>query len=220
MIFHEPTFSTLLSQNKVPPFLVLATCAVAAPHSRSSQLRAKFPRMAGQRFYEEAVSLIFDANGILVCEPSLFTVQALCLLEMHEVNAQYAWTKSFRYHGIFDPALYSSITNPSIDLASKILHEDLQIQKPDPVMSSTPSPEELHDSLERECMRRCFWIIYFTDVLCTACTRRPSRFPSDDISIRLPVDETSFQLGVQTTIPGVFNYIFRLLLLLTPSQSI
>lgn len=57
--------------------------------------------MAGQRFYEETLGLMFDANGILVCEPSLYTVQALCLLEMHEVNAQFAWTKALRYHGNF-----------------------------------------------------------------------------------------------------------------------
>lgn len=100
MIFHKPSFSMALSQNRLPPYLILAICAVAATHSASMRNRfAGPPRLAGQRLYEEAVGLVFDAKGALIPEHNLVTVQTLCLFEMHEINAKYAWTKDFRYHG-------------------------------------------------------------------------------------------------------------------------
>jgi len=54
---------------------------------------------------------------------------------------------------------------------------------------------------ERECARRCYWIIYFLDVLSTACTRNVRRFNAENMLMRLPVDETSFELGIQSQTP-------------------
>jgi Fungal specific transcription factor domain len=95
-----PSFTAALSRNCLPPFLILAVCAVAAPFSKSSQVKTSPPRMAGMRFYQDAVNIMFDTAGRLVCEPDLETIQALCLLECHEINAQYSWAKSLKHLGI------------------------------------------------------------------------------------------------------------------------
>ena len=55
---------------------------------------------------------------------------------------------------------------------------------------------------DRECARRCYWIIYFLHVLSTACTRNVRRFSAEGMLMRLPVDETSFELGIQSQSPG------------------
>lgn len=89
-------------------------------------------------------------------------------------------------------------------MALNILFSVLQIEQPDkPLTTGTPTARELNESIERECMLRCYWVIYFVDLLSTACTRLPSLFPSLDIRIRLPVDETSFEMGVQSAMPGL-----------------
>jgi hypothetical protein len=95
-----PSFIAALSRSAVPSYLILAICAAAAPFSKSSQVKMSSPRLAGTRFFQDAVKLMFDPSGRLIREPDLATVQALCLLECHEVNAQYSWTKCFRYNGI------------------------------------------------------------------------------------------------------------------------
>jgi hypothetical protein len=55
---------------------------------------------------------------------------------------------------------------------------------------------------ERECARRCYWIIYFLHVLSTSCTRNVRRFGAENMLMRLPVDETSFELAIQSQAPG------------------
>jgi hypothetical protein len=80
----------------------------------------------------------------------------------------------------------------------------LHIEQPDmPTSCSTPTARELSENIERECMRRVYWMIYFVDMLCTACTRLPTLFATLDNNIRLPVDETSFEMGAQSSVPGV-----------------
>lgn len=99
MILHKPSFSANLSLNKVPRHLVLAVCAIAAPLSRTVASKASHARLAGVPFFQEALSLMFDNSGRLLCEPCVSTAQALCLLEMHEVAASHSWTRHYRYFG-------------------------------------------------------------------------------------------------------------------------
>ena len=100
MIIHKPTFMAALSQNRVASHLILALCAMSAPFSQSPQVKSHPPRLAGIRFYEDALNILFDSSGRLICEANLQTVQTLCLLEMHDVVAQYSWTKCYRYLGM------------------------------------------------------------------------------------------------------------------------
>jgi Fungal specific transcription factor domain len=85
------------------------------------------------------------------------------------------------------------------EVAITILFETLQVHKPDP---PSPTPKGFTAFIERECVRRCFWLIFVADVICTAATRNPKRFPSDNIPIQLPIDETGFEFGIQDRIPG------------------
>ena len=99
MIIHKPTFSADLGMNKVPPFLLLAVCAVAAPLCKSIASQASHPCLAGVPFFQGALELMFDNSGRLLCEPSVSTAQALCLLEMHEIAASHSWTNHQKYFG-------------------------------------------------------------------------------------------------------------------------
>lgn len=99
LIIHKPSFCAALSLNKVPPYLILAVCALAAPMSKSLGARAPLPRLAGVPFFQEAVALMFDSSGRLLSEPSLATAQCLVLLELHEIAASHSWTKHYRYFG-------------------------------------------------------------------------------------------------------------------------
>lgn len=86
--------------SRVPHYLLLAVCAVAAPLSKSVANKASHNRLAGVPYFKEAIALMFDNSGRLLCEPTMSTAQALCLLEMHEIAASHSWTRHFRYFGV------------------------------------------------------------------------------------------------------------------------
>jgi hypothetical protein len=99
-IIHKPNFSADLSQNRVPSYLLHAVCALAAPLSKQPRIRTTPRRFAGKPFAQEALKLMFDSGGRLVCEPNLATAQALCLLQIHDYLAKeqnLSWNS--RYHG-------------------------------------------------------------------------------------------------------------------------
>jgi len=178
---------------------------MSAPFSQSPQVRSQPPRLAGIKFYEDALNILFDSSGRLICEANLQTVQSLCLLEMHDVVAQYSWTKCYRYLGMYFLAEPHGtlMTICDQDIATKILFETLDIASPEsPPLSAKPTIQEMTRMTERECARRCYWIVYFLHVLSTACTRNVRRFSAENMLMRLPVDETSFELGIQSQTPG------------------
>ena len=113
MIIHKPTFSAALAHDKVPTYLVLAVCALAAPWAKDIADKAPMPRLAGVPFFQEAVSIMFDSSGRLLSDASLATAQALCLLEMHEVAASHSWTKHYRYFGKFSICSYFRSRRPT-----------------------------------------------------------------------------------------------------------
>lgn len=101
LILHKPSFSAALNHSRVPEYLVLAICAVAAPLSKSISAQASIARVAGVPFYQDAVKIMFDNAGRLLSEPTLETAQALCLMEMHEIAASHSWTKHNKYFGAY-----------------------------------------------------------------------------------------------------------------------
>ncbi|KAH8093813.1 hypothetical protein BXZ70DRAFT_384818 [Cristinia sonorae] len=195
MIIHKPSFSAALTHEQVPSYLVLALCSNSATHSKDLATKAPTPRLAGVPFFQEAVSIMFDASGRLLAEPNLATAQALCLLELHEVSASHSWTKHYRY----------------FDLALKILEESLDVTRADdPLWTTTPlSPSARTTCIERECTRRCFWLIQIMSWINGIYTFRPLRPRSIDLMrhVRLPADETSFELAVPVHSPGEFMHI-------------
>jgi hypothetical protein len=76
-------------------------CALAAPLSKQPRLRTTPNRHAGRPFAQEALSIMFDGAGRLVCERNLATAQALCLLQFNEIfmkdTRSMQWES--RYHG-------------------------------------------------------------------------------------------------------------------------
>lgn len=118
VIIHKPTFTSALSLNLVPSYLLHALCALAAPHSKQASLRSTPVTVAGRYFAEEAKKQIFNANGRLALKPSLHTAQATCLLSIYETMVRdketpdrdlSSWSASEKYRGAFiiHPFLYS-----------------------------------------------------------------------------------------------------------------
>ncbi|CAL1714711.1 unnamed protein product [Somion occarium] len=188
LIIHKPAFSAALAHEQIPSYLVLAVCANAAPHSKELGAKAQMPRLAGVQFFQAAVSIMFDSSFRLLAEPNLYTAQALCLLEMHEVAASHAWTKHYRY----------------FDLALQILEESLDIANPDQDQRSPASgPADRSRSIQRECTRRCFWLIQLMSWINGIYTFRAMRPRCVELmrQVRLPCDETSFELAVENQGP-------------------
>ncbi|KAF9530349.1 fungal-specific transcription factor domain-containing protein [Crepidotus variabilis] len=185
-VVHKPTFSTALSHNRVPSHLLLAVCALAAPLSKQPRIRTSPSRFAGKPFAQEALSQMFDGAGRLVVEPDLAAAQALCLLQMHDIltkEKDAIWGS--RFH----------------DLALQIV-EGLGVQSPEhPTLTPVPSPEFIQRSIEREAIRRIFWLIHVLDLLASVYFKKPVTFTDSELRLRLPVDETSFELGVHSTLP-------------------
>ncbi|TCD60647.1 hypothetical protein EIP91_009734 [Steccherinum ochraceum] len=206
MIIHKPSFSADLTHEKLPSYLVLAVCAVAAPHSKDVAANAPTTRLAGVPFFQEAVSIMFDASGRLLAEPNLATAQALCLLELHEVSASHSWTKHYRY----------------FDLALKIMEESLDVSRADEPSLTTPPLSSGARTLciERECTRRCFWLIQLMSWINGIYTFRPLRPRSVELMrhVRLPVDETSFELAVPAQGPGVLILFGVLCVIVMPAE--
>lgn len=73
-----------------------------------------------------------------------------------------------------------------------------------PTLTPVPSPDFIQASIEREAVRRMFWIIHFLDNLAWIYFKQPMQGLSESgRRLRLPVDETTFELGVHSTLPGM-----------------
>lgn len=186
LVIHKPTFSSSLSHNRVPSHLLLAVCALAAPLSKQPRIRTTPARFAGKPFAQEALSQMFDGAGRLVVEPDLAAAQALCVLQMHDILTKERNTIwSSRFH----------------DLALQIV-EGLGVHSPEhPTLTPVPSQEFVQRAIEREAIRRIFWLIHFLDVMASIYFKKPVTFADVELRLRLPVDETSFELGVHSTLP-------------------
>ncbi|KII87438.1 hypothetical protein PLICRDRAFT_255310 [Plicaturopsis crispa FD-325 SS-3] len=194
IMIHKPTFQVDLSQNRVPSYLLNAMCAVSARFSKQPRIRTNPPRIAGSPFAKDAIAMMFNEEGRLISEPTLATAQALCLLQIHDiVCAPSTWTTryqgAFRYH----------------ELALGVL-EKLDVHKADnPILTPLPSPEFVTEAIERECIRRVFWLVFLVDQMMSVWFKRSLAFNEQDLRLRLPVDETSFELSVHAS---VSEYLF------------
>jgi hypothetical protein len=95
-----------------------------------------------------------------------------------------------------------------LDLALQIV-ESLNVYQPDyPTLTPIPSPEFIQASIEREALRRIFWLIHLMDVMAFIFFKKPIvGLREQGLRLRLPADETTFELGV-STLPGMLHKIF------------
>ncbi|KIY52803.1 hypothetical protein FISHEDRAFT_55769 [Fistulina hepatica ATCC 64428] len=180
-----PTFTSALAQNRVPPYLLYAICACAAPQSKQPQLHGQPARFAGRRFARQAVALMFDQMGRLACEPTLETAQALCLLQLYDCigrEIDTVWNTQFR------------------DLALQTLEKLGVHQSNFCRITPVPREEHVHVAMEREFARRVFWILYIIDSLMHVFLPQAQMLDMSWTGLRLPIDETSFELFCHQTL--------------------
>ncbi|RPD64404.1 hypothetical protein L226DRAFT_460309 [Lentinus tigrinus ALCF2SS1-7] len=186
MVIHKPSFIADFGLNKVPYYLLLAVCALAAPLCKTIASKASHPRLAGVPFFQNALALMFDNSGRLLSEPTVSTAQALCLLEMHEIAASHSWTRHFRY----------------FELALQVLEGSLHVDRPDNSAPASPSdPDAVMHFIDGECTRRCFWLMQLMAWISHIYTHRGVRPRMAELAdiVRLPIDETTFELASLTT---------------------
>ncbi|KAJ6591681.1 fungal-specific transcription factor domain-containing protein [Mycena vulgaris] len=185
-IIHKPNFSASLSHNRVPSYLLYAMCALAAPLSRQPRIRTAPPRLSGRPFAHEAVSLMFDGSGHLICDTNLTTAQALCMLMAHDlISKDMSESTSLRYR----------------DTTLQIIQALGLHNSEHSVITPVPSADFIHASIERESVRRIFWLIHILDLHLSVYTQRLVTLSDNQLRLRLPVDETSFELAVHSTLP-------------------
>jgi len=90
-----------------------------------------------------------------------------------------------------------------VDLALQVV-ESLNVFHPEhPTLTPVPSPEFIQAAIERESIRRIFWLIHISDVIGSIYFKKPVvSLGEQGMRLRLPADETSFELGVHSTLPG------------------
>jgi hypothetical protein len=94
-----------------------------------------------------------------------------------------------------------------LDLALHIV-ENLGVHRAEhPTLTPVPSPEFILASTERESVRRIFWLIHLIDVMASIYLKKPLTFSDDELRLRLPADETSYELAVHSTLPGVCRFL-------------
>jgi len=102
-----------------------------------------------------------------------------------------------------------AITFP--ETALEVLEQLGVYQADNPILTPAPSLEFIDASIERECARRVFWLIYISDALGSVLYRRPILANETQLKLRLPVDETTFLFTVHDSVPGWWSVIFSAL---------
>ncbi|KAF5367466.1 hypothetical protein D9758_003786 [Tetrapyrgos nigripes] len=177
-IIHKPSFTNALSLNQVPLHLLYAMCAMAARHSKQPSLSGG--RFSGQPFADEAIRLMFDdgiGEGTLIVPPTYQTAQALCILVIHEIlgTKQKPRGKKETPHHYFPslpvPGAHTSEL-PSFSRQERFrtltlqLLQRLSVHAPEhPLLTPVPSPHYIELNIERECIRRVFWVMYVVDCM-------------------------------------------------------
>lgn len=186
MIFHKPTFETALAHNTIPDYLLFAICALAAPLSKQPRIQCTPARYGGTPFAQEALSLMFDGAGRLTCDANLPTAQALCLLQIHDMVASWPAASWNRKH---------------ISLALLIV-EKLGVNQPEyRYTTPLPSMDSIRASIDRECVRRVFWLIYLMDIQTSIFFKVDPTWLDREPHCSLPQDETTFELATQPSMP-------------------
>lgn len=184
-----------LARARIPSYLLLCVCALAAPFSNHPALRrAQEPHWhRGDNFATEAIKIIFNesaaSNGLsdsldsLRIRPSLELAQALCLLQVHDCV--------MRRGGKSDKYLVHAIT---VLKCLDVMHLD---------MPSNNVVEGYTGHVKTESMRRTFWYIYCIELLSSAFTSRPLSLQRADLNgLRLPIEEALFELPRIENRPG------------------
>lgn len=207
MILRSATFFNDLYNDRIPPYLVDAVCALAAPLSKHPLLNVSPNREAGNQFADAALARLLDSESRLKAN-GVEAAQALVLIQAHKILSKGSIAGELPHFG-----KDTIISFPSWKCALKLLTEQaFRILHPLLETSSAALPPESDRqsaeirkarALEREYARRTFWLIHMLELLGAIFTRRTTTYSHEDLSsFSLPCDEASFDLSTFHTSPG------------------
>ncbi|CAG8496145.1 20004_t:CDS:2 [Rhizophagus irregularis] len=169
-MFHEATFMRQLRQNKISPFLIYAICAVTAKYSEHQSIVQKLPYMSGEPFAAIAITkYLFGTFD----NPSVENVQGLILITTH-------------MYGVGKGPSAWMYTGLAVRMA-----QELGLHKVDEA-GSKPNSEGIF--IQNEVRRRTFWACFRLDRLAACALGRPTLIDEDDCDVRLPCNETIWNL--------------------------
>ncbi|KIY65875.1 hypothetical protein CYLTODRAFT_445074 [Cylindrobasidium torrendii FP15055 ss-10] len=223
-IIHKPTFKADLANNQIPTALLHAVCAAGAPFSKQPTLLREPARCQGRPFAEAAARILFDSTGRFVGQATLHSAQALCLLHWYSAISQ---TEVGYDKAAKDKSHPGFVDGDRFRVVAIQIIQALNVHQPEhPLLTPVPSHGMVQESIERECLRRIFWLVYVVDCYRSVYwgwdglgmnhIRSNSKSPAIDggaigyseaeLRLRLPVDETSFELAqVHQSLP---EYLF------------
>ncbi|GAW09965.1 zinc finger transcription factor 1 [Lentinula edodes] len=162
MIIHKPSFTNAVTMNQVPMYLLYAVCALASRHSKQPSLAATPRRLSGRHFADEARC----RSRALEHGRSLPRSSVYELLAWEQKPSTVA--RNFTRAGGStdqDPKLISPQGERFRQLTLQMLQE-LGVHKPTyPLLTPVPSQAFIEESIEKECVRRIFWLIYILDCM-------------------------------------------------------
>ena len=89
----------------------------------------------------------------------------------------------------------------------QFLEGTLQVTQPDEVLAASVPAGNMRDfTVERECVRRCFWVVQTMFLINGIYTYKPMRPRSVELMkvVPLPMEENSFELGKTTEFGELF----------------
>ncbi|KAG8748376.1 hypothetical protein FRC10_005923 [Ceratobasidium sp. 414] len=199
LMLHRPTFIAALSRGQVPMPLLNSIFALAAPYSAQPALRTTPSWHAGERFAKASPYLCLPASF----SHDLAAAQALCLLMLHECVMRRP-TQNDQHMCESEPTQPTPARSNRLSLGFAFqIMKDLGVPAmDDPVAAAFPSEQSSYEHwISVECHRRTFWVLYVVESLSSAFTTRPMTFKDSQLKVRLPIDEASFELGIQKDSP-------------------
>ena len=94
-------------------------------------------------------------------------------------------------------------------MALRILNDLDVYQKDNPVMVPFPGIEQKHAAVERECLRRTYWLIHLIGLLSPVFVKGRIFMQRQEPKLRLPCDETNFELSTYAALSGEYTSIFH-----------
>ena len=161
-----------ISDNTLPPVLILAVCAVAARFAIHSEIASEPAYLRGEDWAAPARDIVLKHFD----EPNINILTVTVILGLHEFGTCQGG-RSWMFAG----------------MATRMAHA-LQLHREmdhDPLGKKNGSKSELSFT-DREIRRRTMWACFTIDRFTASGTERPMFADEEDIKVQLPVKERSF----------------------------
>lgn len=175
-LLHKPSFMRKLSQDQVPPVLMLAVCAISARFSNHPEIRTEPAFLRGESWASAAREIALKRYDT----PNITILIVYLILGLHEFGTCQGG-RSWMFGGMAQRMAYALQ-----------LHKDLDY---DPKSRRTDEKNDLTFT-DREIRRRTMWSCFLMDRFNSSGTDRPIFVGTQYIRAQLPISDRYFNMEV------------------------